>query len=124
MVTKKKSPENKTECKRMLLPVTDALYVLSGKWKLPIIIALAHGNKRFKELQREIDGITAKMLSKELRDLEMNQLVKRTVYDTTPVTVEYERTAYGDTLDGVIMALYDWGYKHRKLITSKSPKKS
>jgi DNA-binding HxlR family transcriptional regulator len=127
MVTKKKTPANKeeckTECKRMLLPVLDALYVLSGKWKLPIIIALSHGNKRFKELQRETEGITARMLSKELRDLEMNQLVKRTVYDTTPVTVEYELTSYGKTLDDVIIALHDWGTKHRNRITGKTVKK-
>lgn len=94
----------------------DALYVLSGKWKLPIIIALAHGHKRFKELEREIEGITAKMLSKELREMEMNQLVSRTVYDTTPVTVEYELTKYGESLDKVIIALRDWGIQHRKRI--------
>lgn len=123
-MVKPKEVLSKSECKRAMLPVRDTLELLSGKWKLPIIICLMEENKRFSEMARDIEGITDKMLSKELRDLEMNQLVKRTVYDTTPVTVEYERTAYGDTLDGVIMALYDWGYKHRKLITSKSPKKS
>jgi len=115
---KKNWPGDKsiTECSKSLLPVRDALYVLSGKWKLPIIIALGHGNKRFKELQREISGITARMLSKELREMEMNQLVVRTVYDTTPVTVEYELTAYGMSLDKVIFALRDWGIQHRKRI--------
>ncbi|MBI3510027.1 MAG: helix-turn-helix transcriptional regulator [Bacteroidetes bacterium] len=108
-----------TECAGKLLPVTDALYVLSGKWKLPIIIALGHGHKRFKQLQREIKGITAKMLSKELREMEMNELVTRTVYDTTPVTVEYELTKYGMTLDKVIFALGEWGEKHRKRIRGK-----
>ncbi len=105
-----------SECTGRLLPVRDALYVLNGKWKLPIIIALGFGNKRFKELQREISGITARMLSKELREMEMNQLVKRTVYDTTPVTVEYELTKYSRSLDNVIEALYDWGSTHRKKI--------
>jgi DNA-binding HxlR family transcriptional regulator len=107
------------ECSKNLLPVKDALYILSGKWKLPIIVALAHGNRRFKELQREITGITARMLSKELREMEMNQLVKRTVYDTTPVSVEYELTSYGLTLDNVITALRDWGVQHRKRIAGK-----
>ena len=116
---KKPEIKNATDCSKHLLPVRDALYVISGKWKLPIIIGLSHGHKRFKELQREIDGITAKMLSKELRELEMNQLVTRTVYDTLPVTVEYELTKYGRTLDKVVMALRDWGVKHRKKIAGK-----
>lgn len=109
----------KGECSRKLLPVKDALYVLSGKWKLPIIIALGHGNKRFKELQREVEGITAKMLSKELREMELNELVKRTVYDSTPVTVEYELTKYSETLDKVIMELAEWGQQHRKRLQMK-----
>jgi len=108
-----------TECSKSLMPVQDALYVLSGKWKLPIIIALIHGNKRFKELHREITGITAKMLSKELKELEINSLVTRTVYDTIPVSVEYELTAYGTTLNDVIIALRDWGLKHRQKIKEK-----
>lgn len=107
------------ECKNDMLPVRDALDFLNGKWKLPIIIALAFGAKRFKEMQREVNGITAKMLSKELKDLEMNELVKRTVFDTTPVTVEYELTAYGDSLEEVITALHKWGLQHRKRIIKK-----
>ncbi|HTA63263.1 MAG TPA: helix-turn-helix domain-containing protein [Bacteroidia bacterium] len=108
-----------TECSKSLLPVQDALYILSGKWKIPIIIALIHGNKRFKELHREITGITAKMLSKELKELEVNTLVTRTVYDTIPVSVEYELTPYGTTLDEVIMSLRDWGLKHRQKIKER-----
>lgn len=108
---------SQSECAKMLMPVHDALYVLSGKWKLPIIIALGHGHKRFKELQRQVAGITPRMLSKELKELEMNELVKRTVYDTTPVTVEYEMTEYSMSLDKVIIALRDWGVQHRKKIT-------
>jgi len=76
------------ECIKMILPVRDALDILSGKWKLPILISLSFGNKRFKQISREIPNITDKMLSKELRELEMNQLVKRTVYDSVPVIVE------------------------------------
>lgn len=105
-----------SECSQKLLPVRDALDILSGKWKLPIIVSLSFGPKRFKVMQREVEGITAKMLSKELRDLEMNQLVTRTVYDTKPVSVEYELTKYGDTLQDVIAELGNWGAKHRKRI--------
>lgn len=111
---------NPVECKSAMLPVKDALDILSGKWKIPVIIALTFDNKRFKELQREIPGITAKMLSKELRDLELNQLVTRTVYDTKPVSVEYELTAYGKTLQKVIEELRNWGLLHRKRILKKS----
>ena len=103
----------------MIRPVKDALEVLNGKWKLPIIIALSFGNKRFSEMAREIPKITDRMLSKELRELEMNQLVKRTVYDTIPVVVEYSLTDYGDSLDKVINELRKWGEQHRKRIMGK-----
>lgn len=100
----------------MLLPVKDALDILSGKWKLPIIISLSFGKKRFKQILREIPGITPKMLSKELKQLEMNELAERNVYDTVPVTVEYELSAYGRTLNPLIGELHQWGSKHRKRI--------
>ncbi len=105
---------NMKDCRAHLLPVRDALDLLGGKWKIPIIVALSFGNRRFRELQRHIDGITAKMLSKELKDLEMNELVKRTVFSSTPVTVEYELTEYGQTLKKVIAELRKWGSEHRK----------
>lgn len=107
------------ECSSSILAVRDALDILSGKWKLPIIISLMYGDKRFKEMERDIEGITAKMLSKELKDLEINQLVRRTVYDTMPVTVEYSLTDYGKTLQKVIGELYEWGAQHRKKILGK-----
>jgi DNA-binding HxlR family transcriptional regulator len=109
----------KSECTNRIIPVRDALDILSGKWKLPIIISLTFGNKRFSQIAREIPGITDRMLSKELRDLEMNQLVKRTVYDTVPVLVEYEMTTYGKTLHKLIDELHRWGAQHRKRIMKK-----
>jgi DNA-binding HxlR family transcriptional regulator len=121
MPVKEKKPavRDAQQCKNMLLPVRDALEFLSGKWKLPIIVTLSFGNKRFKELATEVEGITDKMLSKELRDLEQNQLVKRTVYDTVPVKVEYSLTDYGSSLDSVIVELRSWGMQHRKRIMKK-----
>ena len=65
----------------------------------------------------KIPGITDKMLSKELRDLEVNQLIKRTVYDSVPVVVEYSMTPAGKTLEKLIGELQSWGEKHRKRIT-------
>ncbi len=107
------------ECLKMILPVRDALEILSGKWKLPIIIALSYGKRRFSEMAKEIPKITDKMLSKELRELEANQLVKRTVYDSVPVVVEYSMTEYGHSLEKVIKELHTWGSEHRKRIIGK-----
>ncbi|HYF02161.1 MAG TPA: helix-turn-helix domain-containing protein [Patescibacteria group bacterium] len=110
---------DKVECSRMLLPVRDALEILSGKWKLPIIIALTFGTRRFKQIATEVQGITDKMLSKELKELEMNQLVKRTVIDTFPPTVEYSITEHGRSLERVIEELRNWGMQHRRRIIGK-----
>jgi DNA-binding HxlR family transcriptional regulator len=108
------------ECIEYIRPVRDVLDIINGKWKLPILIALSFGNKRFKELERDVEGITPRMLSKELRDLEVNQLVIRKVYDTIPATVEYSLSDYGKSLDDVIVALRDWGKKHRTKLFMKS----
>jgi len=111
---------NHTECQSRLLPVRDALEVLSGKWKIPIIVALSHGNYRFRELHRQVEGITTRMLSKELKDLELHGLVKRTVYDSLPVSVEYELTSHGRSLYPVVDALYKWGTTHREKFIKKA----
>lgn len=108
-------------CSQHLLPIKDTLDVLGGKWKIIIIMALLHGGKRrFKELQRELPGITGKVLSKELKDLEQNGIVSRQMFDTAPITVEYELTAYGHTLKQAIFALHQWGAEHRKVVMGKS----
>ena len=111
---------SRNECTEFIRPVRDVLDIINGKWKLPILIALSFGNKRFGELEKDVEGITPKMLSKELRDLEINQLIKRNVHNTIPVTVEYSLTAYGKTLDDVIAALRDWGKNHRKKIFTEA----
>ena len=106
------------ECISVLRPIRDALDVLNGKWKLPIIVALTFGEKRFGEISKEVHGITDRMLSKELRDMEVNGLVKRTVYETYPVKVTYMLTPYSETLGEVIESLRSWGELHRKKILS------
>lgn len=115
---------SEVECTKMLLPVKDALDVLNGKWKLQILLSLSFGKKRFKQIQREIPGLTPKVLSKELKDLEMNELIVRHVYDTLPVSVEYEMTAYGATLRPLIDELHKWGTNHRKKIIARNRKRS
>lgn len=100
----------KITCGENLAAVEDALYVISGKWKLKIIIVLQEmGNVRFNELQRLIPGISARVLSNELKDLELNGFVKRVVHaEQTPVVVEYISTDYSKTLKNVIMSLSEW----------------
>lgn len=110
------------DCPKVLMAIRDTMDVLSGKWKIAIIGSLTFGEKRFKELQRDVDGITAKMLSKELKDLEINKLVKRTVFDTKPVTVEYRLTEHGKSLEKVIQELVNWGLHHREEIFDKKRK--
>jgi len=101
-------------CNAHINSVKDALYVLSGKWKLPLIVALKNGPGRFKDIQRSLTDITPKMLSKELRELELNHLVERKVFDTVPVTITYELTSYSKTVLPILNALGDWGKQHRK----------
>lgn len=120
MAALKRKLHDQKECAHRILPVRDALEILSGKWKLPIIISLSFGNKRFREIAKEVGGITDRMLSKELKELEMNKLVTRTVYDTFPPTVEYAITEHGESLHKVIRALGEWGTTHRNKIVVKS----
>jgi DNA-binding HxlR family transcriptional regulator len=109
-------PKNAVECKATLNSIADALYVIGGKWKLRIIVALREGNKRFNEMQRTIDGISAKVLASELKDLELNGFIRRKVYTGSPVVVEYEITEYSDSLNEVLHALSTWGAMHKQKI--------
>ena len=110
--------DNRQEC---TLGLRDAMDVLSGKWKIQIIGALVFGGRqRFKNLQRKVEGIGAKMLSKELQDLERHQLITRTVIQSKPITVEYEITPYGRTLEPIFVGIGEWGIKHRRKIMKES----
>ena len=111
--------QTKLECTQAILPVKDALEVLNGRWKLPIIISVSFGKKRFKEISREVNGISDKILAKELKNMEMNKLITRTVYDTFPPTVEYCITEHGKSLSTLIGELQKWGILHRKKIIGK-----
>jgi DNA-binding HxlR family transcriptional regulator len=111
-----KEVTSEAQCKATLNSVADALYVIGGKWKLRIIVALTEGNRRFNEMQRLIEGISAKVLSTELKDLELNGFVRRNVFTGTPVVVEYELTEYAETLGGVLQALSEWGARHKEIV--------
>jgi DNA-binding HxlR family transcriptional regulator len=100
-----------------LRSLQDTLYFIGGKWRLPIINSICNGNRRFREIERSIPGITTRMLSKELKEMEMNKLVKRNVYDESPVLVEYEPTEYCRSFGNIIMEMIRWGREHRKVVT-------
>ena len=125
MAKLKVSKERPTEaqCKARLDSIADALYVIGGKWKLRIIVALTEGNKRFNELQRLVEGISSKVLSTELKELEMNGFVNRKVFTGTPVVVEYELSEYAETLSGVLNSLSEWGAMHREVVKKSMKKK-
>jgi DNA-binding HxlR family transcriptional regulator len=118
----KPTSHSSESCAQSIGAVRDTLYVLSGKWKLPIIIALINGPKRFTILQRSLVDITPKILSKELKELELNVFVTRTVYATSPVTVEYELTKYSQSLNNIISEMREWGLQHRKRMMNNSRK--
>ncbi|MFN8347060.1 MAG: helix-turn-helix domain-containing protein [Spirosomataceae bacterium] len=113
------TPEKATDCKRSVKAIHDVMDIIGGKWKISIIACLCFSNMRFSDLLKEIDGISGKVLSRELKDLEMNQLITRTVKDTQPITVEYAITDYGRTLKDVTTVIAQWGMKHRDIIMGR-----
>jgi DNA-binding HxlR family transcriptional regulator len=115
----KKTEEEHSQCTNMLRPVRDSLDVLNGKWKLPIIVSLTFGEKRFTDITKDVHGITDRMLSKELRDLELNGLVVRKIHDSYPVKVTYALTPHSKSLRTVIDSLRNWGILHRKKLNEE-----
>lgn len=100
--------------KAYALAINDTLNVISGKWKLSIIGALSCGNKRFTEIQNSIEAITPRMLSKELKELELNGMISRNIFNTKPVTIEYSLTDSGKRFDKVLEEMITWGLAHRQ----------
>ncbi|WP_226035278.1 winged helix-turn-helix transcriptional regulator [Aquibacillus saliphilus] len=96
-----------------LCRVEDALGILVGKWK-PIILLhlLKNGTQRFSELKRNVPGVTQKMLTKQLRELEDEDIIERVVYPQVPPKVEYSITEYGRSLEPILAAMHEWGTKH------------
>lgn len=99
----------KTENKCELQKILD---IIGGKWSMSIIYALAFGKRRFKELERLIPGISTRMLVKELKNMEENDIITRKAFATVPPTVEYSLTEKGRKLLPIINELYQWGLEH------------
>ena len=110
---------SESQCTNRLSATEDALYVLGGRWTIRVMIAILGGHTRFNDLQRTIKSISARVLSSELKKLEINHLIERTVLaDQTPVIVEYIPTEYSLSLKDIITALAEWGANHKKKITT------
>ena len=97
-------------------PIEAAVDVFGGKWKALILWWLQERTWRFAELRRQIPGITEKMLTQQLRELEADGIVERKVYATVPPKVEYSLTEYGWSLKRALRALCDWGRNHMERI--------
>lgn len=106
----------KRDQKAEVQALQDTIYVIGGKWKLPIINSICNGNKRFREIERSIPGITTRMLSRELKDMEANMIIKRTVISTSPFMVEYSATDYCYSFGDIILEMIRWGKNHREKI--------
>ncbi len=110
-------PIEKELHKKEMMAVQDSMDVLSGKWKIAIISSICYYNKRrFSDILNDVVGISNKMLSKELKELEINKLINRSVLETQPITVQYTLTDHGKTLQTIINNLTAWGIEHRKKI--------
>jgi DNA-binding HxlR family transcriptional regulator len=107
------------DCPLRLRAARDALEIIQGKWRIPIVISLLYGVKRFGEIQRDIGDISPKMLSQELKALETNKIITRNLINSMPVTVEYALTPLGHSMEGLLAELLNWGNYFRKEMIGK-----
>jgi DNA-binding HxlR family transcriptional regulator len=101
-------------CQAKLKASRDAIEAIQGKWRIPILVCLSFGGRRFGEIRKEISDISPKMLSQELKLLEENNLIVRNVQPTTPVNIMYSLSDLGNSLNTLLSALMDWGMHFRK----------
>lgn len=106
-------PVSREECTRAMLPVHEVLAQISGKWTILVVRSLSGGSKRFSEIRRHIDGISQKMLTATLRDLEKDGFVSRTVTPTIPPRVDYELTDMGRELQEPLRVIGEWAQANR-----------
>jgi DNA-binding HxlR family transcriptional regulator len=112
---KPRSNELKTPC-----PVEATLRVIGGRWKAAVLFQLSTGTKRFGQLRKLLPNVTQRMLTLQLRELEQDGLVRRTVYAEVPPRVDYELTAWGESLRPIIDAMCEWGQRYRRRLDVKA----
>ncbi|MBC8043326.1 MAG: helix-turn-helix transcriptional regulator [Rhizobacter sp.] len=105
--------------KQVLCPVEITMHVLGGKWKPVILFHLKEKVRRFGELKRIIPGVTQKMLTQQLRELERDGVVSRKVYAEVPPKVEYALTKFGETLGPILKLMCKWGIEHEHIMQKK-----
>src|SRR5258708_275258 len=113
---------NQRNPKQEVQALQDTIYVIGGKWKLPVIYSICNGNRRFMDIERSIPGISPKMLSRELKELEANQIIRHTTDTDTPGIVEYSETEYCFSFNGIILEMIKWGKDHRVRIKTTMKK--
>ncbi|NIF06159.1 helix-turn-helix transcriptional regulator [Chryseobacterium sp. Tr-659] len=121
----KKPKTDPVSCTAGIRSMQDALDMLGNKWSLLIVHYLMTRtgiDNTFKKMEKDIEGISARMLSKELKALEFNKMVRREVMDTKPITVNYSITDYGKEANNVIQALVQWGMRHREVMFEQDKK--
>ncbi|MFC0320158.1 MULTISPECIES: winged helix-turn-helix transcriptional regulator [Olivibacter] len=104
------------DCSQTVLAINDTMEILGGKWKVLIIACLCYQSMRYSELLKKVQGISGKMLSRELKELEVNGLIERNVLATSPVSVAYKITEYGKSLKQLTQTIAEWGLQHRARI--------
>lgn len=107
---------SKSACHKTIMAVKDAMYLLEGKWKIHILTVLCFHPMRYTDILREVEGISGKMLSRQLKEMELNKLVKRIATNPQNTTVEYQLTEYGHSFKDVVKQLALWGQRHREHI--------
>lgn len=105
--------EQKTAKTLPACPVETTLSLIGDKWKVLILRDLMPGTKRFGELKKSIGSVSQKVLTAQLRDMESNGLVTRTVYPEVPPRVEYSLTALGRSLKSILDAMWNWGENYK-----------
>ena len=98
--------------KAISCPVETTLRIIGGKWKVLVLHELLDGMRRFNELDRRLSGISNRTLSRQLRQLEADGVIHRKVYREVPPRVEYRLTKLGESLEGVLLAMQEWGVTH------------
>ncbi|MFE0560707.1 helix-turn-helix domain-containing protein [Paenibacillus lautus] len=112
---------NIDECEGRTCSVAVTVKLISGKWKPVILYYLLDGKLRFNELQSRLSGITHRALTLQLRELEKDGLVSRTIYPVIPPKVEYQLTDLGHSMKAIILAMYDWGSDYQKMQAKNTP---